>query len=380
MAFWKKKKRQTTAKKKTNAASPKTHSPKAKPVPEWKPTIPSPTYKPPEKGIGSKASKKLPEPKPKTSPKKNDARKEFMDSFRKLTYRHRAWDIWRDFVIMFACSLSNPVDKDHYDEREARYMRIIRKYNKQEQAIFPELAAQTVLALEENQEQDFLGSIFMELNLGNESGGQFFTPYHICELMAEIALSDDVVRQVNEQGYITIHDPCCGAGATLIAGVHAARRKIMGKEMNAHEFMKTMENLINSPNQKLIGDMRGGYVYAVDTDKPELMYAATEISKANRRATEAENRLDALKYAVNDVFGVAELHRKMALEIKKVIFNNPATIVFWADGTKTVVKAENEEFDPEKGLAMAIAKKALGNKGNYFNKIKEWTNRYNEEN
>lgn len=155
----------------------------------------------------------------------------------------------------------------------------------------------------------------------------------------------------------------------------------MSKEMTAREFMKTMEGLINSPNQKLIGDMSGGYVYAVDTDgyKPELMYAATEISKANRRATEAENRLDALKYAVNDVFGIAELHRKMALEIKKVIFNNPATIVFWADGTKTVVKAENEDFDPEKGLAMAIVKKVFGNKGSYFNKIKRWTNDYNEE-
>lgn len=154
----------------------------------------------------------------------------------------------------------------------------------------------------------------------------------------------------------------------------------MSKEMNAREFMEMMEGLINSPNQRLIGNLRDGYVYATDTDKPELMYAATEISTANRRATEAENRLDALKYAVNDVFGVAELHRRMALEIKKVIFNNPATIVFWADDTKTVVKAENEEFDPEKGLAMAIAKKALGNKGNYFNKIKEWTNRYDEEN
>lgn len=155
----------------------------------------------------------------------------------------------------------------------------------------------------------------------------------------------------------------------------------MSKEMNAREFMKTMEGLINSPNQKLIGDMRGGYVYAVDEDgyKPELMYAATEISKANRRATEAENRLDALKYAVNDVFGTAKLHRKMALEIKKVIFNNPATIVFWADGTKTVVKAKNEDFDPEKGLALAIAKKALGNKGSYFDKIKRWTNDYNKE-
>lgn len=153
----------------------------------------------------------------------------------------------------------------------------------------------------------------------------------------------------------------------------------MSKEMNAREFMETMEGLINSPNQRLIGDLRGGYVYAADANKPELMYAATEISKANRRAAAAENRLDALKYAVNDAFGVVELHRKMALEIKKVIFNNPATIVLWADGTKTVVKAKNEEFDPEKGLAMAIVKKVFGNKGSYFNKIKRWTNDYNEE-
>ena len=46
--------------------------------------------------------------------------------------------------------------------------------------------------------------------------------------------------------------------------------------------------------------------------------------------------------------------------------------MFWKDGSKTVVKASNEKFDPEKGLAMAIAKKALGNNGNYFNEIKKW--------
>lgn len=51
----------------------------------------------------------------------------------------------------------------------------------------------------------------------------------------------------------------------------------------------------------------------------------------------------------------------------------------WADGTKTVVKAKNEPFDPEKGLAMAIAKKALGNNGSYFNKIKKWTAKYDKE-
>ena len=61
-------------------------------------------------------------------------------------------------------------------------------------------------------------------------------------------------------------------------------------------------------------------------------------------------------------------------KIKKVIFNDPATIVIWSDNTKTVVKAENETFDKEKGLAMAISKKALGNKGNYYEEFKKWIN------
>lgn len=59
--------------------------------------------------------------------------------------------------------------------------------------------------------------------------------------------------------------------------------------------------------------------------------------------------------------------------IKKVIFNDPATIVFWYDGSKTVVKAQDgDEFDPEKGLAMAISKRVLGNKGNYYKTFEKW--------
>lgn len=59
--------------------------------------------------------------------------------------------------------------------------------------------------------------------------------------------------------------------------------------------------------------------------------------------------------------------------IQNVIFNAPATIVFWTDGSKTVVKCENEEYDPEKGLAMAIVKKWFGNNcGYYYEAFKEW--------
>ena len=66
------------------------------------------------------------------------------------------------------------------------------------------------------------------------------------------------------------------------------------------------------------------------------------------------------------------MHERKVPKIKQVIFNDPATIVLWSDNTKTIVKAENETFDPEKGLAMAIAKKALGNEGNYYNELKKY--------
>ena len=91
---------------------------------------------------------------------------------------------------------------------------------------------------------------------------------------------------------------------------------------------------------------------------------------------------------LNDLFGIGADHINTnysnmykhgslfgmnGLRIKRVIFNEPATIVYWDDGEKTVVKCkEGERFDPEKGLAIAISKKALGNRGNYFNEFKKW--------
>lgn len=64
---------------------------------------------------------------------------------------------------------------------------------------------------------------------------------------------------------------------------------------------------------------------------------------------------------------------RLDLGIKNVIFNDPATIVLWNDGTKTVVKAQGDDvYDPEKGLTMAIVKKLLGNQGNYYNELKKW--------
>lgn len=68
--------------------------------------------------------------------------------------------------------------------------------------------------------------------------------------------------------------------------------------------------------------------------------------------------------------GVSNIPFDMMYE--KVIFNESATIVIWKDGSKTVVKCQkNDEYDPEKGLALCFMKKALGNKGNFNNILKK---------
>lgn len=175
-------------------------------------------------------------PAEKNSKTVSSPQKAFLDVFGQLTNRHRSWDVWRDFITMFACSLSNPLDKEHRHKREELYLQTVKKYKKQEQELFPELAAQTVLALEENPEQDFLGSIFMSLNLGNEHNGQFFTPYDVCKMMAEVTM-DGVLLKVERDGYISINDPCCGAGATLIAGIHTAREQLEKVNLNYQDHI-----------------------------------------------------------------------------------------------------------------------------------------------
>lgn len=59
--------------------------------------------------------------------------------------------------------------------------------------------------------------------------------------------------------------------------------------------------------------------------------------------------------------------------VKKVIFNDPATIVFWSDDTKTVVKCSfNDIYDPEKGMAMAFVKKMFGNDNSFHKLFAKW--------
>lgn len=69
---------------------------------------------------------------------------------------------------------------------------------------------------------------------------------------------------------------------------------------------------------------------------------------------------------------------KEPLDFERIEFHDPATIVFWNDGTKTVVKTRHgDKFDKEKGLAMAIAKKVMGNTNKYYDIFEEYC--FNED-
>lgn len=148
----------------------------------------------------------------------------FMGEFKKLLYRHQAWEVWSDFCTMAAISIANAVDKRHFEAREKLYLDTIKRYTKEEQQVFPILFAETVMELERNPDQDFLGKMFMQLELGNHWKGQFFTPYNVCHLMAEMNM-DAQVKNIEEKGWISVSDCCCGAGAMLVAFANVCRKK-----------------------------------------------------------------------------------------------------------------------------------------------------------
>lgn len=156
--------------------------------------------------------------------------KELVKVFEKVCYKHNRWQVWCDFVVMTAISISNAVDSTHAKAREEMYCSLARKYSTDELNCFAKMFALTVSALDFDQDQDFLGDLFMSLGLGNDSGGQFFTPYTVCRAMAAMTYGDDLKAKIEKQGWISVNDPACGAGALLIAFANECIRP--GNDMN----------------------------------------------------------------------------------------------------------------------------------------------------
>ena len=167
----------------------------------------------------------------------NNHKKDFKKIFDELSQKYARFSIWEAFVVMLACSLSNRVTYPYFNDREELYKKYKDKFLQQEVDKFSHLAAITILALTENPNQDFLGELYMELGLGNKKSGQFFTPYNVCQLTAEITMfeSKTLESEIKEKGYITINDPCCGGGALLIAGANVVKERLKNSKYDVNK-------------------------------------------------------------------------------------------------------------------------------------------------
>lgn len=173
-------------------------------------------------------------------------RKDIIKKLNQLAYTKRLDKIFSDMVEMAAiaiqnsclCSQKNAELQKLYKEREERYLSLINSYNESEREVFPEILALIVLELERNQEQDLLGSLYMELELDNKNSGQFFTPYNISKLMSEITVDKKgLTKLIKNKGFCSLSDPACGAGCTLIASINTCKNHFKRLNYQNHIYI-----------------------------------------------------------------------------------------------------------------------------------------------
>lgn len=172
-------------------------------------------------------------------------KKRFTDGFRSLCSNRHQYPVWADLWEMWALTIMNPLTKQLYSgseklekvwqDRENRYLQIIKRYKKDEIEIITEMFAAMVQEFERNPWQDFAGQMYMELQISNKNTGQFFTPYSVCGLAAQITGDhESLKRDVKEKGWYCIYDCACGGGAMLIAGCEQADKEFNRLDWRNH--------------------------------------------------------------------------------------------------------------------------------------------------
>lgn len=151
-----------------------------------------------------------------TNPKELKA--EFQNKLKSLCEggKRRAWEVFQDFVELAYCAIAKRTtvgDTERQDALEARYMKCVGKYSKEQAMTFASMLGCLQMFMSTTFE-DFLGSIYEDSGFTNERNGQFFTPWELCQMMSRTTFGD--VKQRNEP-VLTVADPCCGSGRLLLS-------------------------------------------------------------------------------------------------------------------------------------------------------------------
>lgn len=128
---------------------------------------------------------------------------------------------FEDTIEALAIVISNGCDVLQFDAREARYLEIVKGYTREELDLMARFLALLVCEMEVER-NDYLGQIFMLLELGSNYNGQFFTPYTLCQLMARLTIDQTLIETtIDHRGYVTMHEPAVGAGGMVLAAEEA---------------------------------------------------------------------------------------------------------------------------------------------------------------
>ncbi|MGS2875657.1 N-6 DNA methylase [Enterobacter huaxiensis] len=143
----------------------------------------------------------------------DEARRQFVSVFRDTARNLRRREVFSDFITLAASELD--MARIRTPESIERCREICAKYGESDISNLHELFGLMVCALEAKF-HDFLGAIFMELELGDDRNGQYFTPYNVQSLMAKM-LMPDVEQTIRREGFVTVSDPASGAGGMIVA-------------------------------------------------------------------------------------------------------------------------------------------------------------------
>lgn len=222
-------------------------------------------------------------------------------SIRDLGYKHGVGSIFEDFVKCCAYSLMLVVKKDN--EINDSYNKLIAKYNEEEVATFSKMYLALTVESLKNKQQDILGELYEDLGLSTDRLGQFFTPVNICNMMASIIFDKEAAdKEIKEHGYVTVSDPACGSGRTLLAYLNAAKENGISSDkiffhggdiselctcmtyvnlslMGANAMVQNMDTLLNkvyytyftpnlASNQKMLDSLvRDGYLVKRESEE-----------------------------------------------------------------------------------------------------------------
>lgn len=148
---------------------------------------------------------------------------EILKLLEKGLYKVNAHEFLSDVFECGAIAISNRFDMIHFDEREKRYLQIIKKYDQSMQTLIAEIFAKIYLLLSQQIHpavgfNDYLGELYMRSETSNSKTGQFFTPYCVSKACAKIAINESVVQDaIKEDKILTLSEPACGAGGMIIA-------------------------------------------------------------------------------------------------------------------------------------------------------------------